>query len=159
MREEVSQLWIIIPFSWKPNKSLFIQVKLHWPHLRYGYIDSHVPLNTSNEHRVVNVLLENALLIVFQVVDVIYDWDSSTSAEVWRLADPKTFFVTILVEVVDELLILVGQNESQRGKVINLAIELLHLLNYSSKVILGADRSCFGNMAELLILFCPLEFS
>ena len=55
-------------------------------------------------------------------------------------------FVAIFVEMLDELLVLVGQDESKWRKVEHLAIELLHLLDDPSEVVLGTNHTSLRNV-------------
>ena len=126
-------------------------MNLHGPCLRDRHVDSHVPLHAFDEQRVVDVLLEHTLLIVLQVVHIVDDCDASSPAQVRRLANPQAFLVTIFVEEIDELLVFVGQDVSQRCEVVNLAVQLLRLLYESSQVIFGADLSCFRYMYQVLV--------
>lgn len=133
-------------------------MNLHGSRLSYRHIDPHVPLHAFDEQWVVNVFLEHTLLIVLQVVHIVNDCDASPPAQVRGLANPQALLVAVLVKVVDELLVFVGQDVSQRGEIVNLPIQLLHLLDESRQVILGTYLSRFGYMYEFLVLFGSTEF-
>jgi hypothetical protein len=136
-----------------------VQIELHRPHLGNGNIDPHVPFHPPNEHRIVNILLQHTLLVILKVVNVVNDGDASTTGQICRLADPLTPLIPIFVEEVYELLILVWHYKSQRSKIVHLAIELLHFLDDSRQIILGANRSRLRDMAKFLVRFCPFKLS
>ena len=68
MGEYVAQLVRVVPFTGEANDALFEQVELQGAHLGDQHVNTHVPLGATDQQRVVNVLLDNALLVVLQVL-------------------------------------------------------------------------------------------
>ena len=56
--------------------------------MRYQYVDAHVPLRTTDQKWIINVLLDDALLVVLQVLQVADNGDFSASGQIRGLADP-----------------------------------------------------------------------
>ena len=57
--------------------------------MSYKDVDSHVPLCTSDQVRVRDVLLNDTLLIILQIVDVINERDLPPSTEICRFTYPN----------------------------------------------------------------------
>ena len=68
MGKDVAQLVRVVPFTGEANDAFLEQVELQGAHLGDQHVNAHVPLGASDEQRIVNVLLDNALLIVLQVL-------------------------------------------------------------------------------------------
>ena len=68
MGEDVAQLVRVVPFTREANDAFFEQVELQRTHLGDQHVNAHVPLGATDQQRVVNVLLNNALLVVLQVL-------------------------------------------------------------------------------------------
>ena len=59
----VAQIRNVVAVRAKPYDSLPVQVELHRPHLGDQDINTHVPLDASDQQRVADVLLNYALLL------------------------------------------------------------------------------------------------
>lgn len=59
----------------------------------YKYIDAHVPLVASNEQRVSNILLDDALLVILKFSNVTDKENLASSAQVSWLADPYLLII------------------------------------------------------------------
>lgn len=73
MAEEVSKVIHVVTLGGEANDALFKEVKLEWPQLGDKHIYAHVPLGAADQQRVVDVLLNHALLVVLQVLQVVDD--------------------------------------------------------------------------------------
>ena len=132
---------------------------MHRSHLGNGNVDTHIPLHTSDKHRVIDVSLQYALLVVLEVVNIVYNRDAAAPRQICRFANPLTLFIPISVEKVDELLVLIGQYEGKRREVVNIPMQLLLLLDYPRQIVFRANGPCLGNMTKFLIRFCPFELT
>lgn len=112
VRVHVVQLRLVVAISGEANKSLLIEVDLHWPQLSDRGVYTHIPLATTYEHRVRYVLLEYALLSILEIVHLIDNGYANSTSAIGGFANPHGLLVSILVPVVDDLLVLVRQNES-----------------------------------------------
>ena len=75
-----------------------------------------------------DVLLDHTLLLVLKLGDVADDGDSTASAEIGRLADPNVLGGSRPLgasEVLNELLVIVGQSVRGGHKVVDLAEHVL----------------------------------
>lgn len=89
--EDILQISGVVAFGWEANDTFFEQVDFQRPHLRDQDVNTHVPLRTTDQQRVVNVLLDHTLLIVLEVLKVANNCYFSTSGEICGLADPHLF--------------------------------------------------------------------
>ena len=98
-------------FCAEADKTLLVEVDLEWTQRGYYHIDAHVPLVTTDEQRVLNILLNNQVRVVSKLPDVVQQEDFTPSTQVRRFTDPHLAFLRLRV-MVNELRILVGKNES-----------------------------------------------
>ena len=118
----VAQLRLVVSVGAKSHKAFCIEVQLHRPHLRYGDVDSHVPFQTSYEQRIRDIFLKYTLLIIIQIIHIINDCDTSTTAEVGWLANPQAALVAFLIEVLDKLFVFIWQNKCQWSEIKHFAV-------------------------------------
>ena len=64
MRKLVAQLAHVVPVRAESDKTFFVQVHFHWAHLSNEDVDAHIPLNSTDEQRLADILLYDALLVV-----------------------------------------------------------------------------------------------
>jgi hypothetical protein len=69
----------IISIGAETNDTLLIQPDFHGPHLGDSYVNTHIPLDTPDEHGLMNVFLNDGLLLVLQLHHVIDESDASAS--------------------------------------------------------------------------------
>ena len=68
MGEHILEAISVVPLGRETDNSFLEEVDLQRTHLSNENIDPHVPLSASDQKRVVNVLLDYALLIVLEVL-------------------------------------------------------------------------------------------
>ena len=73
MGEHVLEAVCVVSFGRKTDNSFFEEVDLERAHLSYEDVDPHVPLGAPDQKRIVNVLLDYALLVVLEVLQTADD--------------------------------------------------------------------------------------
>ena len=58
-------------------------------------VDAHVPLEPFDQEGVGDVSLKDALLVIFETVDVVDDGDASASAQITRLTNPHGILIPV----------------------------------------------------------------
>ncbi len=86
-----------------------------------------------------NVFLQYGLLIIFEILHLIQDKNTSSSTKIRGLANPNAVLVAIFVIIADELFVFVRHNECQWRKVIDLSIQLFGFLYQSGQVVFRAN--------------------
>ena len=71
MREFIIDRPQVILICGKANDTLFVQMNFHRAHRCYQHINTHIPLVTTDEQRVVDVPLYDALLVVVELGNVV----------------------------------------------------------------------------------------
>ena len=142
MREDILEAVRVVAFGREAHDPFPKQIKLERSHLRDENINAHVPLGASDEQRVMYVLLNNALLVVLQILQVADDRYFTAAGQVGGLADPHLLLLLAIDggarKRVHELLRFIRQTESQRREVVNFAEPALVPLDQSSQVVLRA---------------------
>ena len=131
------------------------EMDLERAHLGDQDVDSHVPLRASDQSRVAYVLLNHALLVILQVLEVVDDSDLSATRQVRRFTDPHLFLLRGaegLARVhVRELFRLVRQAVGRRCEVVNFAEPALVSLDEPRQVVLRAQDTRLGEVDQPLV--------
>ena len=139
MRKLILELGSVVTLCRESNETFLIEVNFQGTHLRNESIDSHVPFHTLDKHRVVNILLEHRLLIIFEIFHFIQDEYAPSSTEIRRLAYPNTVLIAICVIIAYKLFVFVWHNKGQWGEIVNLSIQLFSFLYQTGQVVFCAD--------------------
>ena len=125
MREHVVEAVSVVSFGREADNSFLEEVDLERPHLSYENINPHVPLGAPDQKRIVNVLLDYALLIILEVLQTADDLDFTASREICGLADPHLFVILPIDSLscihVNELLCFIGETKCLRSEVVHFA--------------------------------------
>lgn len=128
------------------------------PHLAHQYIDSHVPLVPSNEEGTRDVSLDDALLIVGQVLEVRHQSNAPAAAEVRRLTDPDGLGLSMSLDKLSEVVrqdeglwdeVICGPEDDLESSCENEAYA--HLPENTAQVVFGADYSSPWKVHEPLV--------
>ena len=127
--------------------------------MRNTNVDTHVPLYSSDKERIRNVFLKHALLVIFEVIYLFDEGDSSAPTRICRFTYPYSIFIPLFILICDNLSILVWQDKSEWCEIVRVSEQLFVLFEYSSEVVLDADHACFGDVAQFLVGGCSSEFA
>jgi len=119
--ELIADFGHVVSISTEPDNALFIQVKLHRPHLRYQYIYSHVPFNASNQQWLAYILLNNTLLLQLKLHHIIDERNATPPRQVCRFEDPSLLLGVLSIEAFNKFVVFVRQHERQGNKVVDFA--------------------------------------
>ena len=101
--ELVVDVLCVVPVTAESDDSVSVEVDLHRPHLTDQYVNAHVPLNASDQARLLYVLLDDGLLLVLKHVNVTDEADAFAFAEVGRLANPDLLLFGLSLHPVENL--------------------------------------------------------
>ena len=125
MWEHVVEAVSVVSFGREADNAFLEEVDLERPHLSYENINPHVPLGAPDQERIVNVLLDYALLIILEVLQTADDLDFTASREICGLADPHLFVILPIDSLscihVNELLCFIGETKCLRSEVVHFA--------------------------------------
>ena len=125
MGEHILEAVSVVSFGRKAYNSFLEEVDLQRTHLSYENVNPHIPLGASDQKRIVNVLLNYALLFVLEVFQAADDWDLAAAREVRRFANPHLFVIFPIDSFscihVYELLSLIRETKRLRSEVVNFA--------------------------------------
>ena len=103
------------------NNSFLMNVRPQGLEARHRDIDPEVKLVSTNQQRVVDVLLNNSIAVIQQLRQITENEDASAARQVRRFADPVcSFCVGFLAQsfiYFDVLGVVIGQVERQRAEV------------------------------------------
>jgi hypothetical protein len=96
------------------------------------------------------------LLGVLEILNLIEDIDTSSSGKTRWLADPEAILVLGGMKCLHETRVISRECERLRIEVIDLPIEMLHLIEHSDQAIFLTNLLSFGEMVYPLVTFASL---
>jgi len=109
VRKQVVEVTRVVPLRRKADKAFLVEKEVHGAHaVGNADVEAHVPLVSSDQQRLTDVLLEDTLLFVLEVVHVFDYLDAPPPTQVRGLAYPELVLVAVHVLVLNYLPVLVG---------------------------------------------------
>eukprot|EP00350_Pseudokeronopsis_sp_OXSARD2_P005382 CAMPEP_0170552546 /NCGR_PEP_ID=MMETSP0211-20121228/10419_1 /TAXON_ID=311385 /ORGANISM="Pseudokeronopsis sp., Strain OXSARD2" /LENGTH=118 /DNA_ID=CAMNT_0010860319 /DNA_START=1806 /DNA_END=2162 /DNA_ORIENTATION=- len=117
MGEEVLDPGGVVLLAGEAGDPFLVEVDLQGPNLGDQHVDPHVPLVPFDQKWVLNVLLNDALLVIDELADIGDELNFLALAEVGGLADPN-LVLTGSRELLRELFILVRQDKRDGSEIV-----------------------------------------